>query len=137
MFAGTPIEAWLDYELAEVFGVPYKLDGTSAQYIYDHILERLQSPEYRPRALFERFNIELLTTTDAATDTLAFHQAIRASGWTGRVVPCFRPDAVFKIARQTGGSTCICWSNAVARPSQATRTLFARIGAAGGALSSA
>ncbi|WP_397547021.1 glucuronate isomerase [Rhodothermus marinus] len=99
LFAGTPTGAWLDYEFAEVFEVPYKLDGESAQYVYDHILERLQSPEYRPRALFERFNIEILTTTDAATDTLEHHQAIRASGWPGRVAPCFRPDAVFKIAR--------------------------------------
>lgn len=98
LFRGTPTGAWLDHELHEVFGVRKKLNGDTAQEIYDHIAERLRTPEFRPRALFERFNIEVLTTTDAATDTLEHHQAIRASGWQGRVIPCFRPDAVFRIA---------------------------------------
>ena len=98
LFNGTPTGAWLDHVLVHVFGVRHKLDGESAQHLYDQIDERLKSPEYRPRALFERFNIEALTTTDAATDTLEHHQAIRASGWTGRVLPCFRPDAIFRIA---------------------------------------
>ena len=98
LFRGTPTGAWLDHELHEVFGVRSKLTGDTAQDIYDEIAERLATPEFRPRALFERFRIEVLTTTDAATDTLEHHQAIRASGWQGRVVPCFRPDAVFRIA---------------------------------------
>ena len=59
--------------------------------------EKLAQPEFRPRALFERFNIEVLATTDAATDTLDYHQAIRDSGWSGRVVPTFRPDAVVNL----------------------------------------
>ena len=98
LFAGTPTGAWLDHELYTLFDVRHKLDGESAQAIYDQVLERLQSPEYRPRALFERFNIEVLTTTDAAADRLEHHQAIQTSDWPGRVVPCFRPDAVFRIA---------------------------------------
>ena len=98
LFAGTPTGAWLDHELYTLFDVRHKLDGESAQAIYDQILERLQTPAYRPRALFERFNIEVLTTTDAAADSLEHHQAIQTSGWQGRVVPCFRPDAVFRIA---------------------------------------
>ena len=57
----------------------------------------MSRPEFRPRALFERFNIEVLATTDAATDKLEHHQAIRDSGWGGRVIPTFRPDAVVNI----------------------------------------
>ena len=54
-------------------------------------------PEFRPRALFERFRIEVLCTTDAATDSLEHHGKIRASGWKGRVLPTFRPDAAVNI----------------------------------------
>ncbi|MEP7344326.1 MAG: glucuronate isomerase [Gemmatimonadaceae bacterium] len=98
LFRGTPSAIWLDYELHELFGVRVKLDGTTAQHIYGEIAEKLASLEFRPRALFERFNIEVLATTDAATDPLASHAAIRASGWRGRVIPTFRPDALFQIA---------------------------------------
>jgi len=100
LFRGTPTGVWLDYELHEVFGVRDRLTGESASGIYGAILERLSAPEFRPRALFERFHIEVLATTDAATDPLDHHRAIRESGWRGggRVVPCFRPDAVFRIA---------------------------------------
>ncbi|GLC23747.1 uronate isomerase [Roseisolibacter agri] len=101
LFRGTPTRAWLDHELHEVFGVRTKLSGDTAQAIYDEIAERLQSPEYRPRALFERFNIELLATTDAASDSLEHHRTIRESGWKGRVIPTFRPDAVLRIAAPT------------------------------------
>jgi glucuronate isomerase len=101
LFRGTPTRAWLDHELHEVFGVRVKLSGETAQRVYDEIAERLQSPEYRPRALFERFNIEVLATTDAASDDLRHHQAIRASGWGGRVIPTFRPDAVLRLAAPT------------------------------------
>jgi glucuronate isomerase len=98
LFRGTPSGAWLDYELHEVFGVREQLSGETAARIYDAIVEKLKSPEFRPRALFERFNIEVLATTDAAADRLDHHRAIRESGWKGRVIPTFRPDALFKIS---------------------------------------
>jgi glucuronate isomerase len=98
LFRGTPTGVWLDHELHEVFGVRVKLDGGTAQRIYDEIAEKLASPEFRPRALFERFRIEVLATTDRATDPLPHHRAIRASGWNGRVIPTFRPDAALRIA---------------------------------------
>jgi len=98
LFLGTPTRAWLDYVFYHLFGIRTKLDGASAMRIYDQMLERLQEPAFRPRALFNQFNIEVLTTTDGAADSLSHHQAIRASEWDGRVVPCFRPDAVFRIA---------------------------------------
>jgi glucuronate isomerase len=101
LFRGTPSRAWLDYELHELFGVRERLSAESADRIYDQIDERLKSPEFRPRALFDSFNIEVLATTDAATDELRHHRTIRDSGWNGRVVPTFRPDALFRIALPT------------------------------------
>lgn len=99
LFRGTPSAAWLDYQLHEVFGVRLKLGKDTAPALYDEIAEKLKSPEFRPRALFERFRIELLATTDAATDRLEHHTRIRSSGWKGRVIPTFRPDALFQIAQ--------------------------------------
>jgi len=98
LFRGTPTGAWLDYELHEVFGVRDRLSGETAARVYDEVAEKLASPEFLPRALFERFNIEVLATTDSASDSLDHHRTIRGSGWKGRVIPCFRPDAVFRIA---------------------------------------
>jgi len=98
LFRGTPSDAWLTYEFYHVFGVRTKLTGTTAQKVYDEIAEKLASPEFRPRALFERFRVELLATTDAATDSLEHHARIRASGWKGRVIPTFRPDLLLQIA---------------------------------------
>lgn len=98
LFAGTPSGAWLDFEFSEVFGIKEKLNGKNAGKIFDEINEKLQSPEFLPRALFERFNIEVLSTTDAATDTLEQHTKIKASGWKGRIVPAFRPDNVTDLS---------------------------------------
>lgn len=97
LFRGTPSGAWLDAELVEVLGVKEKLNGKNAQKIYDFIQAKLETKEFRPRALFQRFNIEVLATTDAATDTLDHHTAMRASGWKGRVIPTFRPDGVTNL----------------------------------------
>jgi glucuronate isomerase len=99
LFRGTPTGMWITQELHSVFGVEEKLNPGSAQSIYDQIAAQLTKPEFRPRSLFERFNIEVLATTDAATDSLEYHRAIRESGWTGRVVPTFRPDGVVNIDR--------------------------------------
>jgi len=97
LFRGTPSGVWLTHELREVFGVTAKLTGETAQAIYDQIEARLATPEFRPRALFERFNIEVLCTTDAATDPLTYHQQIKDSGWRGDIRPTFRPDAVVNL----------------------------------------
>ncbi len=99
LFRGTPTGMWLAHGLHDVFGVNEKLTGETGEDIYDHIAAQLERPEFRPRRLFERFNIEVLATTDAATDPLEHHRAIRESGWGGRVVPTFRPDAVVNIDR--------------------------------------
>ena len=97
LFRGTPTGMWLADEMFGVLGVIEKLTGESAQAVYDQIEAKLQEPQFNPRRLYEQFNIEVLCTTDAATDTLEYHQAIRDSGWQGRILPTFRPDAVVNI----------------------------------------
>lgn len=101
LFRGTPTGIWFNSELRDVFGITTKLSSSSAQAIYDQISDRLNSPEFQPRRLFERFNIEVLCTTDAATDTLGYHKAIRQSGWEGKVLPTFRPDAITNLGNPT------------------------------------
>jgi glucuronate isomerase len=97
LFRGTPTGLWLREEFAQLFGITETLNGENAQAIYDQIESHLRTPAFNPRQMYEQFNIEVLCTTDAATDTLAHHQAIRASGWTGRILPTFRPDAVVNL----------------------------------------
>jgi glucuronate isomerase len=94
LFRGTPTRLWLDYAFENQFGLKERLNGNNADEYYDLIAKALETPEYRPRALFERFNIEVLATTDSPLDTLEYHKAIRDSGWKGRVLPTFRPDSV-------------------------------------------
>jgi glucuronate isomerase len=94
LLRGTPSRMWLDHAFHVVLGVEERLTPESADRIYDHIDARLKLPEFRPRALFERFGIELLATTETPLDDLAHHRAIAASGWTGRVITAFRPDIV-------------------------------------------
>lgn len=94
LFRGTPTRLWWDYALQTVFGVTERLSATTADATYDHIADCLGRPEFRPRALFERFNIEVLATTESPLDPLDHHKALQSSGWSGRVVTTFRPDPV-------------------------------------------
>jgi glucuronate isomerase len=94
LFRGTPTRIWLDYAFSELFGLDERLSEATADHYYDQISERLASPDFRPRQLYDRFGIAALSTTDSALDRLSAHQAIRDSGWPGRILPTFRPDAV-------------------------------------------
>ena len=94
LFRATPSKLWLDHTLAEVFGVTEPLSEATADATYDHLVEALATDAFRPRALYERFGIEFLATTDGALDPLDAHAELAASGWGGRVVPTFRPDDV-------------------------------------------
>ncbi|TFI56877.1 glucuronate isomerase [Sphingomonas parva] len=94
LFRGTPSRMWLDHVFAEVFGLEVALEPAIADLYYDRIDEALASDAFRPRALFDRFNIELLATTEGPHEDLVHHAAIRQSGWAGRVVTTYRPDAV-------------------------------------------
>ncbi|MDI9238442.1 glucuronate isomerase [Lysobacter sp. LF1] len=94
LFRGTPSSMWLNHVFHDVFGLRTRLDATTSDAYYDRITEALQTPQFRPRALFERFNIELIATTESPLDPLEHHAAIRDSGWSGRVITAYRPDAV-------------------------------------------
>lgn len=92
LFRGTPTRLWLDYVFQELFGFRERLSAANADHYFDTISEKLRTPAFRPRALFDRFRIEALATTDSPLDPLSNHQAIRDSEWKGRVLPTFRPD---------------------------------------------
>jgi glucuronate isomerase len=94
LFRGTPTRMWLDYEFQELFGLKEPLSEKTADHYFDTITDKLIQPEFLPRALYERFKIEVLATTDSPLDSLADHKALRDSGWKGRVIPTFRPDPV-------------------------------------------
>jgi len=139
LFRGTPTRLWLDHALHEVFGVRERLDAGSADRIYDRIAGCLASPAFRPRALFERFGIEVLATTESPLDPLPHHRTLRASGWPGRVITTFRPDDVVDpefpgfadnlraLAELTGQDTST-WGGYLAALRQ-RRAFFASLGA--------
>ena len=114
LFRGTPTRIWLDFAFHELFGFNERLSQDTADLYYDTISEKLRTPEFLPRSLFERFNLEVLATTDSPIDSLADHQAIRESNWKARILPTFRPDPVVdpefayfaanivELGRQTG-----------------------------------
>lgn len=99
LFRGTPSRLWFEHALETVFGIEERLTEKNADALYDKIAGRLADPSMRPRALYKQFGIEAISTTDAATDDLAAHDAILKSGWDGRVVPAYRPDAVIDASR--------------------------------------
>ena len=121
LFRGTPTRMWLDYAFQELFGLGVRLSAETADLYFDTISARLRTPEFLPRALYERFNLEVLATTDSPLDSLEGHKAIRDSGWKAsgkvRIVPTFRPDPVVdtefagftdriaELGRQTGEDT--------------------------------
>jgi len=121
LFRGTPTRIWLDYAFQELFGMEQRLSEKNADHYFDVITEKLATPEFLPRALYERFHLEVLATTDSPLDSLADHQAIRQSGWQARILPTFRPDPVVdpefagfstniaKLGEQTGEDTAT-WS---------------------------
>src|SRR3954451_24562163 len=114
LFRGTPSRYWLESELAEIFDVTVRPSAGTADEIYDQVAERLTEDAYRPRALFERFGIEVLATTDDPCDDLAAHAALAADpAFPGRVVPTFRPDRFLEVGAPG-------WASAVARLGEAS-----------------
>lgn len=94
LFRGTPSRIWLDHVFSEVFAIEQRLSSDTADTYFDTISAALQTDAFKPRALFDRFNIEVLATTESPLDTLPFHDKIAASEWDGRVITTFRPDPV-------------------------------------------
>ncbi|MGF1626578.1 MAG: glucuronate isomerase [Alphaproteobacteria bacterium] len=94
LFRGTPTRIWLDHVFATLFDFRERLSPANADAYFDRIADALATPAFRPRALYQRFGIEAIATTDSPLDSLDDHRAIRQSGWNGKVVPTYRPDPV-------------------------------------------
>jgi len=137
LFRGTPTRMWLDYAFQELFGLEERLSAKTADLYYDTIYAKLHTAEFLPRALYERFNLEVLTTTDSPLDSLADHKTIRESGWKARIVPAFRPDpvvdpefegfsqSILKLGEQNGddASTWTGYLNALRKARQRFKSL--------------
>lgn len=94
VFLGTPVRLWFESEFSEVFGLTEVPDANNADDLYDQISEAISAPEFRPRALFERFRIAVLATTDDPADDLSSHRRLANDPtFPGRVIPTFRADA--------------------------------------------
>jgi glucuronate isomerase len=94
VFRGTPSALWLGHVFGVVFGLDVVLEEKTADHYFDVIGAALRTEAFRPRALFERFNIEVLATTESPLDRLVQHRKIQDSGWRGRVITTYRPDIV-------------------------------------------
>ena len=94
LFQATPSRLWIDHALSQVFSIENRLSAATADATFDKISTALATPEFRPRALYDRFNIEVIATTDSALDGLIHHQKVRENDWAGCVIPTYRPDAV-------------------------------------------
>ena len=139
LFRGTPSRFWLDWVFAEAFGIDVLLEGETADHYFDSINAQLATDAFRPRALFDRFNIEVIATTEGPLDTLEHHQAILDSGWGGRVITAYRPDAVvdpefegfaanLAALSELTGEDCASWRGYLAAHRQ-RRALFKTMGA--------
>ena len=139
LFRATPSRVWLNWVFAEAFALDVQLDADTADHYFDTITSALATETFRPRALFERFNIEVIATTESPLDRLEDHTAIRASGWQGRVITAYRPDPVvdpefegFRANLQEfsdlTGEDCLTWSGYLAAHRK-RRAFFASMGA--------
>ncbi len=144
LFRATPSRMWLDWVFAEVFGLDVRLDAGTSDFYFDTITQKLSSDAFRPRALFDRYNIEVIATTESPLDTLEHHAALRAEnaregGWQGRVVTAYRPDPVIdpefegfraNLVRlsQITGEDCGTWGGYLAAHRK-RRAVFAEMGA--------
>ena len=97
LFTGTPSGIWIREEVKNIFNIDLPLIEENAEKIYDLLDEKLKSDEFLPRSMYEKFNLELLSTTNGAADDLKWHKMLAKSDWKGKVVPCFRPDDVTDI----------------------------------------
>ncbi len=87
LFRGTPVKYWFDTTFTEIFGIEVAPSGETADHIYDTIAAALRTPEFLPRALFERFNISVLATTDDPLDDLTPHARLATdASFTGTVM---------------------------------------------------
>ena len=139
LFRGTPSEMWLNYSFEKVFGISKPLNSETGEFYYDFLQDKLNQPDFLPRALFDKFNIELLATTDTALSDLKYHHEINDCIWNGKIIPTYRPDnvvdpefanfkaSVKKLADLTGQDT-YSWTGYLAAH-RARRSFFKKMGA--------
>ncbi|MEJ3403710.1 glucuronate isomerase [Rathayibacter sp. YIM 133350] len=102
VFLGTPVRFWFESELSEVFGITEQPSTENADELYDQLADALARDSFRPRALFDRFGIAVLATTDDPADDLSAHRALRDDpSFSGRVLPTFRADRYMNPAEST------------------------------------
>jgi glucuronate isomerase len=139
LFRGTPSRMWLDWVFAESFGLDVQFTAETSDHYYDTITDKLATNAFKPRALFERYNIEVIATTENPLDDLRHHKAIRESGWKGRVITAYRPDPVvdpefegfgenLKTLSDLTGEDCFRWPGYLAAHRN-RRAFFAEMGA--------
>lgn len=139
LFRGTPSRMWLDWVFAEVFGIGVRLEAETSDLYFEAITQALATDAFRPRALFDRFRIELIATTESPLDTLEHHKAVRESGWNGQVITAYRPDPVVdpefegfrdNVARlaELTNEDCTSWQGYLAAHRK-RRAFFAEMGA--------
>lgn len=139
LFRGTPTRMWLDWVFSATFGIDILLSAETSDHYYDHITAALATDAFRPRALFERYNIEVIATTESPLDDLRHHQIIRDSGWKGRVITAYRPDPVvdpefegfhhnLAMLAEMTGEDCFNWQGYLNAHRQ-RRAFFASMGA--------
>jgi glucuronate isomerase len=144
LFRGTPSRMWLDWVFAEAFGIDVRLDGETADHYFDLITAALATGAFTPRALFDRYNIAVIATTESPLDSLEHHAAIRAEnaradGWQGKVITAYRPDPVIdpefegfrdnlRAFSELTGEDCLSWPGYLAAHRQ-RRAFFAQMGA--------
>lgn len=139
LFRGTPTRMWLDWVFSATFGIDVLLSAETSDHYYDHITAALATDAFRPRALFERYNIEVIATTESPLDDLRHHQAIRDSGWKGRVITAYRPDPIvdpefegfhdnLAALAQMTGEDCFNWQGYL-NAHRKRRAFFASMGA--------
>lgn len=143
LYRGTPSRMWSDWVFAEAFGMEVMLSAETSDLYYDTITAALATEAFRPRALFDRYNIEVIATTESPLDDLAHHAAImaenKAGGWQGRVITAYRPDPVIdpefegfranlRRFSEITGEDCFSWPGYLAAHRQ-RRAYFAAHGA--------
>ena len=139
LFRGTPSRMWLDWVFNVAFGIELQLEAATSDLYFDTITDALATDAFRPRALFERYNIEVIATTESPIDDLRHHQTIRDSGWKGRVITAYRPDPVvdpefegfrdnLKILSNLTGEDAFGWKGYLAAHRK-RRAFFAAMGA--------
>jgi glucuronate isomerase len=139
LFRGTPSRLWFDWVAAESFGIDVQLSAETSDHYYDVITSALATDAFRPRALFDRYNIEVIATTENPLDDLRHHRTIKKSGWNGRVITAYRPDPVIdpefegfrdnlKTLSDLTGQDCFSWSGYLAAH-RIRRAFFASMGA--------